>query len=104
MRHKCLFLFLLDQRNNSNRATVLKLLSRDQVIGLSEIFHNLIFGTFQLSPSNLNEIKRYKTIILRVLAEKKVSVKRKKQIIAKNIAAVLFSLGIIRKSLMLILA
>ena len=101
-KYKNFILFILD-KNSSNAALLLRSITKDQSLALSEIIHNLIAGTIPLSREKLLKLRRNKTI-LRRLAKKEVSLSSKKTIITKHPAVILSVLKLIERELLTLLS
>ena len=71
---------------------------KDQVLIISEILHNLLFGIIPFTRANLLKISRHKSL-LRHLADRKVSLARKTRLIVGNVSAILMILQLMRKTL-----
>ena len=101
-RHKYFILFLLDEKSR-NVITVLQNVSKEQVLVISEIIHNLIFGTISISKAKIQKIARHKTL-LRRLADRKISLHRRGKIVNAHPKIILSTLSLIRPTILSLLS
>ena len=77
MRHNADLLRVLARASKKQRKAILETCHIDLVKCLAEISLNVLEGVVPISPTQKKKLKRYKSL-LRSLADKKVSLKKKK--------------------------
>jgi len=86
---------LADNKSSNQRNLLLKSITRDQLLALSEIALNLLRGVLVLSPANKKKLSKHKSFI-RLLSDKKVTqVSKKKAVESKGSIVSLMLKGVL---------
>lgn len=74
---------LLSKANKKLRSAVIDQADGKLIRALSEIIHNILFGTVKLSPSEFRKLKRYHRHLYE-LSKKSISITKKKVILQQH--------------------
>ena len=77
------FLRVLSKAKPSQRRAILETATNDLVYCICEIIDNILHGTVRLSKQRQKKLQHYKKL-LRFIANKKVPVKKKREILVQN--------------------
>lgn len=77
------FLKLITISNKKSLHALIKSAKYDQLYSIFEIMHNLLIGNVNLEQNEINILKKYK-ILIRKLANKKNSIKEKKNVLLQK--------------------
>ena len=83
LQKHCSTLHFLAKSKPSSARSVIKDANRDLLDCISECCCNVLSGNVSLSPKQKNRLSKYKTV-LREVAKKKTSLKKKKSLIQKG--------------------
>ena len=79
---------MLSTPSRVQRASLLKTVTPDQLLALGTIATNLLQGSIPFTPSYKKKLKRHRAAI-RIIADKKVSVKKRKQVLQPKVVVLL---------------
>lgn len=79
---------VLSTPSRVQRASLLKTVTPNQLLALGTIATNLLQGSLPLTSNYKKKLKRHRTII-RIIADKKVSLKRRKQALQPKVVVLL---------------
>ena len=65
------------------RAVIIDNGTRDLILALCEVIHNVLVGNVKLTPDEIGRLKRYKRTLVNII-DKKTSVKKKKVLIKQH--------------------
>ena len=79
---------LLSTPSRIQRSVLLKSVTPDQLLALGTIATNLLQGSIPFTPSYKKKLKRHR-VAIRIIADKKVSVKKRKQALQPKVVLLL---------------
>ena len=86
-KRQILFLHYLVKLNDKERKSVIRNLTKEQVIAISWMILNAIKKTFEIKSSDLDDLKKYRSSLY-LIANKSTSLKRKQNLIARRLKQV----------------
>ena len=87
LKKEALFLHYFVKLSNIEKRAIAKYMTKSQTTAISKIVYNAIKGSFSIDKSKLSELKRYRTALYNI-ADKKTSLKQKRNIISRRIGQV----------------
>ena len=65
------------------RAVIIDTATRDLILALCEVIHNVLVGTVKLKPDQIKQLKRYHRTLVNI-TDKKTSVNKKKRLMKQH--------------------
>ena len=99
LRQQGHFLSFLVKLPTGQVKTVLKTATRDQVLALGEIFHNILNGNIKLTRHQIRDLSRYKNAVRNIGDSGRISWKRRRTYLQNNPSAVVRAIKIIKQTI-----